>query len=146
MTLPASATPTEGGTFVFTGGGGADVGPFTATVTVPTPVLNWTNQSAAATIVSSQGLQMSWTGGAPGSYVHISISSSSGSAAGTVSCYAPRSALQFTVPPFLLSALPAGKGAAGVQNLAPYAPFSAQGLDSGNGVAYYSLSVSTKIQ
>jgi len=146
MTLPASATPAPGGTFVFTGGGGTEVGPFTATVTVPTPVLNWTNQSDAATVTRSQGLAVTWTGGAPGSYVHILGSSSSGSAEGSFSCYAPQSALQFTVPAFVLSALPAGKGTTGMQNLAPYAPFSATGLDTGEGVAYYSLSVSTKVQ
>jgi uncharacterized protein (TIGR03437 family) len=146
MTLPAAASPGEGGTFVFSGGGGANVGPFTATVTVPTPVLDWTNQSAAATIVRSQGLQVTWTGGAPGSYVHILISSSSGAASGTVSCYAPQSALQMTVPSFVLMALPAGNGTTGVQNLAPYAPFSAQGLDIGDGLAFTSVSMSSKVQ
>lgn len=77
----------------------------------------------------------------------INGSSSSGSAVGTFDCYAPQSALQFTVPPFVLSALPAGKeGIAAVQNLAPYAPFSAQGLDTGDGLAFTSVSVSSKIQ
>jgi hypothetical protein len=52
------------------------------------------------------------------------------------------------VPPFVLSALPVGKGAgvAAVQNLAPYAPFSAMGLDTGDGLAFTTISVSTKIQ
>ena len=35
--------------FTFQGMGGANVGPFTATVTFPNSVLTWTNQSAAAT-------------------------------------------------------------------------------------------------
>jgi uncharacterized protein (TIGR03437 family) len=147
-TLPASTTPTEGGTFVITSSGGANVGPFTATVTVPTPVLNWTNQSAAATITRTQGLPVTWSGGAPGSYVHINGSSSNGSAVGSFDCYAPQSALQFTVPPFVLSALPVGKGSAvaAVQNLAPYAPFSAQGLDTGDGLGFTTISITSKIQ
>jgi uncharacterized protein (TIGR03437 family) len=145
-TLPASATPTEGGTFVVTSSGGANVGPFTATVTVPTPVLNWTNQSTAATITRTQGLQVTWSGGAPGSYVHINGSASIGSAVGSFDCYAPQSALQFTVPPFVLSALPAGKGVAALQNLAPYAPFSAPGLDTGDGLGFTTVSVSSKVQ
>ena len=144
--LPASDTPSEGGTFVFTGGGGTDVGAFIATVTVPTPLLNWTNQSAAATIARSQGLQVTWTGGAPGSYIFLSGSSSSGDAVGSFQCYAPESALQMTVPPFILSALPAGKGVVGLQNQTAYAPFSAKGLDVGVGFAYTTISVSTKVQ
>jgi hypothetical protein len=50
------------------------------------------------------------------------------------------------VPPFVLSALPAGKGVAGVQNLAPYAPFFAKGLDTGDGLGFTTVSVSSKVQ
>ena len=62
----AAGIPSSGGTFTFTGSGGADVGPFTATVTMSNPLFNWTNQSAAATVDRTQGLTYTWTGGLPG--------------------------------------------------------------------------------
>jgi hypothetical protein len=48
-TLAAGGIPSSGGTFTFTGSGGADVGQFTSTLTMSNPLFNWTNQSAAAT-------------------------------------------------------------------------------------------------
>ena len=68
--LPAGAIPSSGGTFTFKGSGGADVGPFTSTLTLSN-LLTWTNQSAAASVVKSQGLHVTWTGGTPGTYVYI---------------------------------------------------------------------------
>ncbi len=53
-----SAIPSSGGTYTFTGTGGsgsADVGPFTATVTLSNPLFNWTNPSAAAIVDRTQG-------------------------------------------------------------------------------------------
>ena len=44
-----------GGSVTFQVSGSGQVGGFTASVTIPTPLLNWTNQSAASTITRSQG-------------------------------------------------------------------------------------------
>jgi uncharacterized protein (TIGR03437 family) len=95
------------GTYTVTGKGGADVGAFTAELTLP-PALAWTNQSSLSSISRSQGLTVTWTGGDPNGYAEISGSSSIGTPSLTVSfyCTAPNSALTFTVPPSVLLALP----------------------------------------
>lgn len=144
--LPAGAIPQSGGTFVFTGTGGADVGPFTATVNLPNPILTWTNQSAAATVTRANGLTVTWTGGGPGTYVYISGSSAGNGVAGGFSCYAPQSALQFTVPSYVLSVLPAGQGSVLLENLPSYTTFSAQGLQYGYGIGFTGVSVTGTFQ
>jgi uncharacterized protein (TIGR03437 family) len=109
--LPTGAIPSTGGSFTFTGPGGADVGAFTTTLNFPTPPLSWTNQSATATIDRMKGLEVAWTGGAAGSFVQVSGSSTSaGGATGRFTCYAPQADLRFVVPPYVSGALPVGTG------------------------------------
>jgi uncharacterized protein (TIGR03437 family) len=130
--LAAGSIPSTGGTFTFTGSGGTNVGPFTVNVTFPNPLLSWTNQPAAATVTRTQGLQVTWTGGSPGSYVIISGSSMSAAGANaSYSCLAPVGAGTFTVPSYVLLFLPAGTGTTFVENSTPFATFAANGLDSG---------------
>lgn len=130
--LPAGSIPSTGGTFTFTGSGGASVGPFTVSLTFPNPLLSWTNQPAAATVTRSQGLQVTWSGGASGSYVIINGSSSSAAgASASYTCLAPVSADTFTVPSYVLLFLPAGTGTTFVENSSPFAAFAANGLNSG---------------
>ncbi|MBI1787473.1 MAG: hypothetical protein HYR60_07975 [Acidobacteria bacterium] len=117
-TLAAGAIPSSGGRFTFKGSGGADVGPFTATVEFSNPLLTWTNPSAAATVDKTQGLLVTWTGGNPGAYVAITGTSTStglGLVAG-YTCLAPVEAGQFTVPSYILLGLPAGNGGTLLQN------------------------------
>jgi hypothetical protein len=109
--LPTDAIPSAGGSFMFIGPGGADVGAFTTTLNFPTPPLSWTNQSAAARIDRMKGLEVAWTGGAVGSFVQISGSSTSaGGATSRFTCYAPQADLRFFVPPYVSGALPVGTG------------------------------------
>ena len=133
--LPAGAITSSGGTFVFswTGGTGTSaVGASSATVNLPNPLLNWTNESSDGTVTRSQGVQVTWTGGAPGTYVLISGSSSSSSgASGSFTCFAPQSALQFMVPAYVTGTLPAGNGSLTLENLTQYSSFSAPGIDTG---------------
>ena len=129
--LPAGATP-AGGTFVFNWTGGSIVGAASVTVHLPNPFLTWTNESASTTVTRSQGIQLTWTGGLPGSFVIISgTSSPPGGLATSFLCYAPQSALQFTVPAYVTELLPAGTGTLGLVNTTPYQRFTAPGLDSG---------------
>jgi uncharacterized protein (TIGR03437 family) len=131
--LPSGYIPTTGGTFTFNGIGGANVGAFTASVVFPNPVLNWTNQNAAANITRSSGLTVAWTGGSSGTYVSIGGSSqaSSTSPLAGFTCLAPVSAGQFTVPAYILAALPAGSGSVTVNNNTNYQTFTASGLNYG---------------
>jgi hypothetical protein len=133
-TLAAGAIPSSGGTFTFTGSGGADVGPFTAAVTFTNPIFNWTNQSAAATVNWAQGLTVTWTGGNPGTFVYIggdlTVTPASASSPGLGVAYGCLSAVeagQFTVPSYILLGLPAGSGAMTVDLQVPLT-FSATGL------------------
>lgn len=103
----------EGAYTATNGSGGSDVGAFTADLTIGPPLM-WTNQStvsAQSSISRSQGLTINFSGGAPGDYVAILGSSTSNTPTQDVTvtfvCTAPVSAGTFTVPSFVLSALPA---------------------------------------
>ncbi len=142
--LPATAITSTGGAFVFTGGGGADVGPFTSTVNLPNPLLNWTNQSAAATITRGNGLLVTWSGGASGSYVIIEGNSAGpAGTSGSYGCYAPQSAGQFMVPAYVTGTLPAGTGTTLVENGTSFTPFSAPTLDYGIGFGFSGVQVNS---
>jgi uncharacterized protein (TIGR03437 family) len=138
---------TAGGAYVFTGGGGADVGAFTASVTVPNPILNFANASSLATVTRSGGIQVNWTGGAAGSYVLINGSSSDASGnSGSFTCFAPQSALGFLVPSFVASVLPAGNGTLLLENSTLPAKFTAPKLDQGYATAITATQINVKYQ
>lgn len=137
----------SGGTYTFTGSGGKDVGAFSASVTYPTPLLNWTDQNVAANITRSAGLQVTWNGGAPGSFVTVLGTSSAlvngQTVTGTFQCITPASAIQLTVPGYVTSAMPAGNGTLVVSNYAPYQTFTAPGIDFGISTAAVSYTVNS---
>jgi hypothetical protein len=138
-----SSIPANGGAYLFTSTAGSQVGSFSATVNFPNPILSWTNQSSAASIARAQGLPVTWSGGASGSYVTISGGSVSGTTSGGFICIVPQSAGQFTVPGYILLGLPAGTGTTTVQNSTNFTPFSASGLDFGGALGSVSLSVNS---
>ncbi len=91
------------------GSGGTQVGAFKAMLTIPSSTVVWTNESAVSNIPRSQDLTVTWSGGAAGGIVAIfggSADPSTGAAAG-FQCVAPADAGTFSVPTWLLSALPA---------------------------------------
>lgn len=94
------------------GSGGSAVGAFTADLTIGQP-LTWTNQSTISSqnsIDRSQGLTINFSGGASGDYAAILGSSTANTPTQDVTvtfvCTAPVSAGTFTVPSYVLSALP----------------------------------------
>ncbi len=101
------------GSYMVSGPGGADVGAFSQTVNIATP-LTWTN-SSITTVNRSAGQVITWTGGDPSSEVVIDGFSlvlgtnpdGSDSVGGFFYCVAPQSAGQFTVPAVVLLSLPA---------------------------------------
>lgn len=116
-------TPSAGvsaGTFTISGPGGSEVGPFTASLRVPQPIV-WTNQDqlSANPIIRSSGVTLNWTGGEASDI--ITIFGSTGVPAGgtqanpifsttTFICSARGDARTFTVPGSVLSQLPASTG------------------------------------
>ena len=135
-TVPAGFIPTAGGSFTFdNGSGGKDVQHFNATLIVPS-LLTWTNSAQINSVTRSQGVNVTWSGGAPGTYVAIGGTSSVTIGAKFVSvtftCLAPVSPGQFSVPVPVLLALPAGDGGGlTVSNFSNLQQFTATGLDLG---------------
>lgn len=140
-TLPDGAIPQSGGTFTFKGTGGADVGSFTSALNLSNPLLTWTNPSVVTNIDKSQGVTVNWSGGNPGSYIYISGGGGKGSSATVFECLAYADDGKFTIPPYVLLAVPTGTGSVAVQNII-YAPLKADGLDVATAAAYVGYSYS----
>ncbi len=147
--VPSAAIPTSGGAFTFNGSGGSGanaVGPFSTTISFPGPLINWTNQTDVATVTRSAGLTYTWTDGAPDSWVIVSGSSASSMVSGTYTCIFSQSALTATVPPYLLSAMPAGSGTSSLENSTSLTSFTANGLDYGIAFGIVSFSTNSTYQ
>jgi len=140
--LAAGFITSDGGNFAFHGGGGSAVGAFDTVVPLPTPLLSWTNATSFATVTRSAGLNFTWSGGGSGTSVTMTGGSVSGGASGSFTCSAPDEAGQFTVPPYVLAALPAGTGSISISDTA-YSTFTATGLDLGLGLGQVSYSTTT---
>jgi hypothetical protein len=147
FTIPGQTPPfLEAGTYtVDNAGGGSDVGPFTATLILKTP-LTWDNQDAITQVVRSQGVQVKWSGGDPAGIVNISggVINMVGNDTyfGAFYCTAPVNAGQFTVPPIVTLSMPASTslgGASGVSvpsgtlsvGTSVSGTFTARGIDLG---------------
>ena len=129
---------TGGTAYTFTGPGGKDVGSFSVTITFPA-ALNWTNEKSISSITESEGQLITWTGGATGTYMVIGGQSSTSPPLGEIpqsvvfECFVPVGDQQFTIPSYVLLALPKGKGSIGITNTASPVGFTATGI--GHGVA-----------
>lgn len=95
------------------GAGGADIGPFTASLTVPDPLFEWTNPDANLTITRSAGVDITFTGGDPNGMVTIQGTVSlftpgtfTIAGGGSFSCIVPNTG-EFFVTPDVLNLLPA---------------------------------------
>jgi hypothetical protein len=125
------------GSYTVTGTGDADVGPFTASLTIPSvPV--WTNQASVTTVTRANGLTITWSGGASqtvlisgASYTDTSLTSGA-----AFFCVAAGDPGSFSVPASVLLALPAAPASpnGGVTFQPAPAPnnFTASGLTVGS--------------
>jgi uncharacterized protein (TIGR03437 family) len=140
--LPATAIPVTGGSFTFTMSGGKDVGAFSTTVVLSNPLLNWTNSSVATSIDRTQPMTVTWAGGNTGEHAFTFIlgSVTSPLRGRGFTCLATASAGKFTVPAYILAAVPAGPGGAQIQNSIQL-PMSAPGIDIGTALGQVSISV-----
>jgi len=149
--LADGAIPQSGGTFTFKGTGGADVGSFSSTLTFSNPLISWTNQNSATSVDRGKDLTVTWTGGNPGSFVYI-LGSSRTKATSTIpsitagfTCLTKVEDGKFTVPSYILSALPAGTGAVQIQNSIS-APLPASGLDIATALGAISITIAATFQ
>ena len=123
------------------GTGTAQVGAFTSSIVIPANPATWTSQIPGSNIPRSQDLTFTWTGGNAGELVAIMGSSGDKaiSAGAHFICLERAQAGTFTVPSWVLSALPASgvvdNVAAGFlvfgSSLAQPSRFTATGLDLG---------------
>jgi uncharacterized protein (TIGR03437 family) len=114
------------GTYTVTAPGGNSVGAFTASIDVSSNAADfvWTNEKTVGTsaIDRSQPLTITWTGGDPNGFVDITAIGSTATASGgpvtgvtpgtLVECLVSASAGTFTIPTFVLSALPSTQASA----------------------------------
>jgi hypothetical protein len=128
--------------------GGNDVGPFSVNSN-PTPPITWTNRDQAATIPRSAGLTVNWSypQGLPTAYLQQQAVvilggayDASSNSTGMFYCTATGSDGTFTVPPYILSSIPASNAGSfiprsavivGTLPIQPVAKFSATGIDRG---------------
>ena len=106
---PAAGALVDGGTYTLTGSGGADVGPFSVSSTLPTS-FSATNLASITTIDRSQPLTITWTGTGFDEIIIVvqgEILSATTTHTVTVSCAAPASSGTFSVPTAALAYLPA---------------------------------------
>ena len=138
--FPSQGTPfAEPGAFTAgNGAGGADVKAFTVNLTNPKPFI-WTNQAQITDVIRSQGVTITWTGGASDATVSIGGSSpGAGNIVSSFGCTAPASAGSFQVPAAVTLALTPTGGSTGASIpgafavlSSTYSHFTAAGLDQG---------------
>jgi uncharacterized protein (TIGR03437 family) len=129
-TNPTCLTPPylDPGQYTMSIPGGTAVGAATATLSVPaSPV--WTNQAAITTVNRSQNLRLTWTGADSSSWVTVTGTSVNTESVGaSFVCQAPAAPGEYTVPPFVLSAIPANMGGLGL-TVSRQSRFTAPGCD-----------------
>ena len=118
--------------------GGADVGPFSTTLT-PVPPPSWTNRDSLALIPVSQPLTLTFAPSPLPTVVRLLSTDVPGNASVLLTCLAPPAATSFTVPATMLAALPVPAPRTGESDALLYlgrfsqqAPqaFSVSGLDA----------------
>jgi len=137
--VPGQADYFTTGNYRVTGPGGANVGPFSASITLPQPLV-WSNVDAISTVPRSAGLTITWTGGAGTVAINgFSMISSPQNVGASFVCLEQASKGTFTVPANVLAALPASGTQDGaptgfliVGNTLTPVPFTATGLDVAN--------------
>lgn len=95
------------GRFTIVGGGGSDVGPFVARLSIP-GVLQWKNRDALATVDRARGATVLWKAARRDSAILIVAANAdnfSGDSAMSL-CMAPARDGRFTIPPLALANLP----------------------------------------
>jgi hypothetical protein len=105
------------------------VGPFTVSVSSPS-LMNWTNMSAVSSVTRSQGLNLTWTGAPAGSFLVLEGSSTTSTVIGGFTCTLAAALGQFTVPSYIVQALPASQGYLSLANIVSLTRFTATGLDA----------------
>jgi hypothetical protein len=138
----ATGSPTlAAGTYTVAGTGGADVGPFSASITLPGDFV-WSNQSSIPNpIPRASPLTVTWTGAAGGlvNVLGAALTRTGGTSTNGIysalgfNCTAPASAGSFTVPSSILQQLPAVSGDATAASFGLLSLFAVPDVSTGQG-------------
>lgn len=135
------------GPYQISASGGADVGAFQVSVTIPQP-FSWTNRAQINSIDRTQPLTVNWSGAQSGQSMALigAVTDLPTNSSAVFVCTADSDANTLTVPPAVLAGLPAtrsnpnqSKAALYLQNV-PFSsavPFDAQGLDAAVATSVY---------
>lgn len=123
------------------GTGGADIGTFRATLTIPSNPPTWSNQDALTNIPRNQDLTVTWTGGDANGVVAIYATSGdpANKVVGQIACLERATAGRITIPAWMVSTLPVSGTDSGLSvgflafatTLSQPTRFQAPGLDLG---------------
>ncbi len=124
------------GNYTITGNGGADVGSFSGTITIPA-LSTLVSPANNGTATRANGMTVTWTGGSGELQILVnSCSDSSCKNGASAVCIVPATLQSFTIPPYVLEALPAGSSAGLVLSSYSVASFTATGLEAGTITIY----------
>jgi uncharacterized protein (TIGR03437 family) len=134
------------GSYQISSDGAGDVGPVQASITVPNPV-TWTNRDTTTNVSRSQPLTVSWSGGGSNQTMALLGVSSDlpSSSSAMFFCMASPGATSITVPPEVLSAVPATEPDVLASKSVLYlmqsqaGTFNAKGLAAGSSSMVYML-------
>jgi uncharacterized protein (TIGR03437 family) len=122
------------GPYTVSGTGGADIGPFSAAITFPSlPKL--ASPANNASVPRADGMTITWTGGDPSGNLQLVVTSAidqTSNFAIQAICNAPTGPGTFTIPPYVMLALPSGPYAGfTIAPITAEVPFTATGLGVG---------------
>jgi uncharacterized protein (TIGR03437 family) len=135
-TLSAAGTYLSPGAYTVSSAGGADIGPFNASITIfPPPSLTSPANLVIPPLTRSSGMTLTWTGGSPNAVVTILMLAATDNTAtigAAAACAVAANAGTFTIPPYALLPLPAGNSTQfEFANGTARVPFTATGLSLG---------------
>jgi uncharacterized protein (TIGR03437 family) len=144
------------GPFTVSAAAAGSIGAVQASITMPT-AFTWTGRSNLGTVPRSSPLNLSWSGLAANQYMAIfgGTTDLPTNSSSMFYCLAPAGSSSFTVPPQILSAVPATRGNAFQSKSAILmwtiaigngTPFTASGLDSAYAIGAYVLGKTVAFQ
>jgi len=136
------------GTYIVTGSGGQDIGAFTASL-IGGSNLRWTNKDEIGVVDRTHSLTVTWTGSNLAGYVLFGGAASGAGTGAAFACVESAQKGTFTVPAYVLSAMPMASSDKGYLFLVAHPlqnPFSATGIDAGYFVDFSSDSKTAAFQ
>jgi len=123
------------GAYSISGNGGRDIPVFTTSLTISSAI-SWTNKAALSSIDRVQPLTITWSGASVPGYVIIGASVHTINENTTLVCSEDSAKGSFTIPAFILSALPAASSRYAYMFVAPH-PLSTVVAIPGLDLAYF---------